>query len=176
MAEEYTFPVGDIVGFHGVSGLVKVRPSTNSPDLLLELKTVLARLGKNDDRVLTVTGCDLDKKMLLFRFDGFVDRTAAEALAGARLFARQSELLPLEDEEFWVKDLVGLDVFTVDGKSVGKICSIVYGGNDLIEITPAGDSSGKTILVPFIDSLVPVVDFKRRRVEVVDLPGLLEPQ
>jgi 16S rRNA processing protein RimM len=59
---------------------------------------------------------------------------------------------------------------------VGEIVSIIPGGTDILEIKPIGATDGKTILVPFVKDLVPVVDMKARRVEIKALPGLLEPQ
>src|SRR6185437_11416871 len=110
------------------------------------------------------------------KFEGYNDRTSVEHLEAARLFAREDELLPIEDEEFWVRDLVGLQAYTTKGELVGTISSIVGGSTDLLEIEPANQPKGKTILVPFVKSLVPVVDMRKKRVEIEPIPGLLEPQ
>ena len=73
-----------------------------------------------------------------------------------------------------MKDLVGLDVFTTDGAPVGKVANVIDIGHQLLEIKiPESD---KLITVPFVKALVPVVDPTNHRIEVVDLPGLLEPQ
>jgi 16S rRNA processing protein RimM len=104
------------------------------------------------------------------------DRNAVEHLEGAKVYCKESELLPLEEEEFWVTDLVGMDVVTTGGAEVGKVISVIAAGNDLLEIEPVGGAGGKTILVPFVKDMVPVVDSKNKRIEVVDVPGLLEPQ
>src|SRR5690606_35495027 len=119
--------------------------------------------------------------MLIMAFEGYRDRTSVEHLEGARLFCKEDELLPLEEEEFWVSDLVGLEVFTTQGARVGKVVSIISSGNDLLEVAPdsngnSGDAAGKTILVPFVKDIVPTVDMKGKKIEVVDIPGLLEPQ
>ncbi len=175
--EAYDFPVGSVVGFLGLKGEVKVRPATNNPDLLLGVKHVLVRQkGQSGDCLLPVQSAHCDRRLLIMRFGGYTDRTSVEPLVGSELFARQSELAQLSCEEFWVKDLVGLRVFTTDGREIGSVCSIICGGNDLIEISSVGDPAGKTILVPFVKKLVPTVDLPGGRIEVVDLPGLLEPQ
>jgi 16S rRNA processing protein RimM len=185
---EYSFLVGTIVGFHALSGEVKIRPSTNNPDLLAALKTVRLEPAaskssgtqpapaESESLMLKIRSIRVDRKMLLLAFHGYSDRTAVEQFEGARVFCRQQDLLPLEGDEFWIKDLVGVDVFTTDGRRIGKVVSIIYGGNDLMEIQAETDPPGKTILVPFVQDLVPLVDLKNKRVEVVDVPGLLEPQ
>ena len=181
MPPQYSFLVGTIVGFQGLHGEVKIRPSTNNPDLLLEITKVRVVYERglepvNPPDLLTVDSARVDKKMLLLTFAEHADRTAVEHLEGATVYSNADELLPLEEEEFWIKDLVGLDVFTTEGDFVGKVQSIIYGGNDLIEIRRETDPPNKTILVPFVKNLVPVVDLKLNRVEVVNVPGLLEPQ
>lgn len=176
-ASDKNFLVGRVVGFHGLQGVVKVRPATNNPELLLSITSM--RTGSTP-RVppvdLEVDTLEFEKRMLYVSFKGYDDRTAVQHLEGADLFASESELEPLEEEEFWVKDLVGLEVFTTEGKLVGKVVDIIYGGNDILEIKGIEHPPEKSILVPFVKSLVPAVDLKGGRVEVVDVPGLLEPQ
>jgi 16S rRNA processing protein RimM len=179
--DDYTFPVGVVVGFQALAGEVKVKPSTNSPELLADLDAVRIEYAsgmqpEQPKPLLIVSSCRLDRKMLMLKFEGYKDRTSVEHLEGARLFAREDQLLPLEEEEFWVRDLVGLQAYTTKGELVGTISSIIAGSTDLLEIEPANQPKGKTILVPFVKSLVPVVDMRKKRVEIDDIPGLLEPQ
>lgn len=196
MTDEYDFLVGTVVGFLGLAGEVKIRPSTNTPDILLGLKNVHVKLGagmqpvepadargnkdvapkKQTSEFLKIRSSRIDRNMLLLTFSGLPDRTAVEHLEGAKLYCKSCELLPLEQDEFWVRDLVGVDVYTTGGQPVGKIVSIIYGGNDILEIQRPDDPPGKTILVPFVEDLVPTIDLKSRRVEIVDIPGLLEAQ
>lgn len=171
------FLVGKVVGFHGLRGEVKVRPATNSPEILRSIKEIYATGGAHFDEVtLNVETLAFEKRMLYLSFIGYPDRTSVQHLEGAQLFVDESELEPLEEEEFWVKDLVGMEVFTTDGKSVGKIIDIIYGGNDILEIRSEEHPPGKSILIPFVKTLVPNVDMNKRRVEVIDVPGLLDPQ
>lgn len=114
--------------------------------------------------------------MLFIKFRGYDDRTAVEKLAGAKLFARESELTPLKQEQFWVKDLIGMKAYTTAGELIGTICDIIPGQTDILEINPAISAGGKTILVPFTKPLVPLVDKAAGRIEIVPLEGLLEPQ
>lgn len=179
--DKHSFLVGTVVGFQGLKGEVKVKTSTNSPELLLDISSVRIEYARgmrpsNGQETLTVRGARIDRRLLVLSFEELDDRTAAEHLESARLFAQEEELLPLEEEEYWVKDLVGLDVFTTDGAEVGKVVSIIPSGNDILEIAPIDSPPGKTILVPFVKEIVPIVDMKRKRIEVVAVPGLLEAQ
>lgn len=174
-ADPHQFLVGTIVGFHALAGEVKIKTSTNSPDLLVDLKSVRVEMP-GETELLKIRSARVDKRMLVMSFKGLNDRSSVEHLEGAKLYCKESELLPLEEEEFWVSDLVGMDVFTTAGAPVGKVVSIISAGNDLLEIQPPTQTDGKTILVPFVKDMVPLVDQKTKRIEVIDVPGLLEPQ
>ena len=172
----FSFPFGTVVGFLGLAGDVKVRPSTNNPELLADVTHVQAATDDKRILILEVKNLRYEKGLIIVRFANHADRTAVEYLEDAKLSADESQLLPLEEEEYWVKDLVGMDVFTTAGDYVGKVSSIIDGAHDLIEITPEKEEAGKTILVPFVKDLVPTVDIRGRRIEVMAVPGLLEPQ
>jgi 16S rRNA processing protein RimM len=179
--ENYDFPVGVVVGFQALAGEVKVTPSTNNPELLTDLHDVRVQYAAGlapleAPAILTVRSVRVDKRMLLLKFNEYNDRTAVEHLEGANLFTTKEQLLPLEEEEFWVEELVGMSAFTTDGKQIGTICSIITGSTDLLEITPIESAGSKTILVPFVKKIVPLVDRHNRRVEIDAIPGLLEPQ
>lgn len=173
---EMDFPVGTIVGFHGLRGEMKVRPDTNNPDLLLPVKQMkVVSLGQAPFLAVIDT-LRVEKRMLVLSFEGYEDRTSVEPFEGCELLCNRSELAGLDTDEFWLSDLVGLDVFTEGGSLIGKVRDIIYSGNDLLEIVPEGRGDGKTILVPFVHHIVPNVDLQKRRITVIDLPGLLDPQ
>jgi ribosomal 30S subunit maturation factor RimM len=66
-----------------------------------------------------------------------------------------------------------LEVFDQDGARIGTVKEVVYGsGQDRLVIDPG---TGSSFDVPFVDDLVPVVDLARSRVEIVSIPGLIEP-
>lgn len=169
------FPVGQIVGFHGLRGEVKVRPASNNHNLFADLERVQIK-DSAEALTLTIKGLRLEKGMLFLSFNEFADRTAVEHLLNVQLYTWNTELQPLESDEFWVKDLIGMQVFGQDGTAIGRIVDIAYGGNHLLEIRREQDPPGKTILIPFVKDLVPVVDLKSRRVELAELPGLLDAQ
>lgn len=169
---DYDFPVGKIVGFHGLKGEVKIRPETNNPLLLLDIDDVEIRAGKERLRV-EIKDVKLDKRLLFIKFENYPDRTSVENFLDAQVYTTRDQLNELEEDEFWVNDLIGLAVFTTEGKEVGTISGITGNSAELLEVSSLDKK--ETYLVPFVKALVPTVDMKERRIEVVDLPGLLEP-
>ena len=104
-------------------------------------------------------------------FEGVIDRVGAEELRG--LDVSVSERRELGDGEFWPDDLIGLAVFDDSGEPLGVVKEVVFGPAQerlLVERVTGG-----TFEVPFVADLVPLVDREADRVEIVAIPGLIEP-
>ena len=159
--------VGVIAGAHGLRGLLRVRPFTDTPEDVAAYGPVETEDG---GRTLTLSVANrLGKGVILVRAEGVADRNAAEALKGARLYVARDRLPVPEEDEFYYSDLIGLAAVTGDGAAVGRIRAVhEYGAGDVLEII-ADDGSVATI--PFTRAAVPQVDISGGRV-VVD-PGQL---
>lgn len=170
------FAVGKIVGFHGLAGEVKVNVHSNA-DLLSDIENVIARHDKMPELSLNIASLRIKGNQLLLRFEKYADRTSVEPLLNYQLFVDRQQLRDLTEDEWWLSDLVGLPVFTTDGRAVGTISSVIDGATATLEIKDEkdlGQNETKSILIPFVKDLVPSVNIKDKRIEVVDLPGLLE--
>ncbi|MBZ0189731.1 MAG: ribosome maturation factor RimM [Candidatus Obscuribacterales bacterium] len=170
--EPYDFLVGEVVGFRGLKGEIKIRPGTNSPDLLLFIETVeIEKGGKSRERV-GVKQVRLDKRNLYIELADHNDRNSVEALKGASLYCQPGQLAPLLEQEWWVDDLVGLQAYSTNGDHLGAICDVYGEHGEFLEIELKANN--KRVLVPFVKALVPVVDLELKRIEIESLPGLLE--
>jgi 16S rRNA processing protein RimM len=111
------------------------------------------------------------KDGFLITFSGIGDRDASEAFKGTSLFVPASERRELDADEFWPEDLVGLQVFSIDGEDLGVVGEVLAGAaQDRLRVDL---HSGDKAEIPFVAALVPVVDIEARRIEV-DLPiGLI---
>jgi 16S rRNA processing protein RimM len=82
-------------------------------------------------------------------------REEAEALKGLELYVPRATLPALEEDEFYLADLIGLRVRTADGAELGRIRDVHnFGAGDLLEIEPA---DGPTWWLPFTETAVPEV-------------------
>jgi len=101
---------------------------------------------------------------------GVTHRSQAEALVGCDLFIEKATLPALSEGTYYWADLIGLEVVSVDGRSLGRLESILEtGSNDVYVVKGAG----KEILIPALKSVVKAVDLAARRVRV-DLPEGLD--
>ena len=145
---------------HGVRGEVRVKSFTGDPLALGDYGPLFAA----DGRRFTVTQVRPAKTVVVARFKEIADRTAAEAANGVELFVDRSALPEnLEEDEFYMADLVGLDGFDETGGPLGKVTAVHdFGGGDILEI----GSGRRSLMVPFTAAAVPTVDIAAGRVTI----------
>jgi 16S rRNA processing protein RimM len=130
-------------------------------------------LHLEDGRALSVAACRPDRGRLLVTFDGVADRTAAEQLNGRYLFVPEDGAPELPEGSFWPHELVGCEVVTDSGRSLGEIREVVLGVANDIWVTGPPEAE---VLVPALKDVVRSVDLAGRRVVVADVPGLTAPE
>ncbi|MGB3137752.1 MAG: ribosome maturation factor RimM [Nodosilinea sp.] len=178
--------IGRIVAPQGVKGEVRVYPSSDFPERFLEPGNRWLKRPRSltPEQVELVRGRYISGKGLyVVQIAGVNSREEAEALRDAVLLVEAGDRPRLEPEEFYVADLVGLRVIVqATGAEIGTVTDIFTAGNDLLEVTyssPAVESSPpskpRTVLVPFVNAIVPVVNLAEGYVEVDPPAGLLDP-
>jgi 16S rRNA processing protein RimM len=161
--------LGIITGVHGIKGWIRVKSFTAEPEAIAAYGPLSDESGTRRFEIELV---GVAKGVLLARIKGVDDRNAAERLKGLRLYVRRADLPPLQDDEFYEADLIGLTAVLLDGTRFGIVRAINdFGAGASIEIE---DEAGKTVVVPFTAAAVPVVDVAKKRVVVAPPAGLLE--
>lgn len=123
--------VGRIDRAHGLGGEVVVRLLSNNPERLLPGASVVAGVPGGQRR-LTVSASRPHQDRHLVTFEGVVDRSGAESLAGATLFA---EAVTGDAAGYWVHDLVGAEVVDAEGAGRGTVVAVVANpASDLLEL------------------------------------------
>lgn len=172
-------PIGKIVAAQGMKGEVRVYPESDFPERFLAPGTRWLQRSPSTppEPIQLVRGRYLDGKGLyVVQFAGVSDRNQAEALRDGQLFVPEGDRPPLEEGEFHILDLIGLDVFDQATQTlIGTVISIIQAGNDLLEVQrPAEAEKLQTVLIPFVEAIVPMVDLQQRRIEITPPPGLIE--
>ena len=156
--------LGVIAGAHGVRGLVKVKPFTETPANLGAYGPLSDEPG---GRHWGVTFKGEQKGLALLALEGVADRDAAQALRGVRLYVERDRLPPAGEDEIYHADLIGLAAETTEGKPLGQVLAVHnFGAGDLIEV--GGDKKGSQ-LYPFTKAVVPELDIAGGRI-VIDPP------
>ncbi len=168
------FEVGRVIGALGLKGVLKVRLETNNPDLLSAVKSVTVRTAHGAATNHRVDSMKYEKRHMLVKLEDVSDRTQAEKLLGALITTERKQIRELDEDEFWMRDLLGLDIFSTDGEKLGTVCDIVGESGEFLEMRCTDPAKADTVLIPFVRAIVPTVDLKGKRIEIVNLPGLLD--
>lgn len=141
--------LGEISGMHGVEGWVKVFSRAEPRESIVDFDTWL--LGRrNEWTPFRVLDGRRQGKTVVARLEGVEDRDQAARLMKSTIAVRRSQLPRLGKDEFYWADLVGLEVETTEGRSLGKVDHLLEtGANDVLVVR--GD---RERLIPFIQGQV----------------------
>jgi 16S rRNA processing protein RimM len=159
---------GKIVTTHGIRGEVKIMPYTDSPELLAEFDRLF--IGKNHEEVI-IERSRVFKNTVIAKIEGIDTPEAAEKLRNKVLYMHRDDL-ELDDDTYFIQDLIGLEVSDADsGKVYGKIADVMQtGANDVYVIK--GDE--REYLVPAIADVVVFTDIDGGTMTIRPLEGLFD--
>lgn len=161
--------IGEITGVSGVKGWVKVFSHTEPRLNIVKYDPWLLKLGKEWKSVKLVNGRS-QGKTIVAQLEGINDREKAHSLIGTKIAIQSSQLKKLGEDEFYWRDLEGLEVINLQGEVIGKVSHLIEtGANDVLVIkTPkvAGEKS-KEMMIPYIpEQVIKRVDLDANQVEV----------
>ena len=163
------FQIGKIVNTQGLKGDVRVFPTTDDTRRFDALETVTLR-GKRGLTEYAVEKVRYQKNLVILKLAGIDSIEQAEKLRGDELVVTRENALPLDADEYYVKDLEGMTVVTEEGENLGILADIlVTGANDVYVVRPA---EGKDLLIPAIKQCVLRVDYDAKVMTVSLLEGL----
>ncbi len=167
--ENRFFEIGVISNTHGIKGVLKVFPTTDYPERFKKLKKVFVELrGKTE--VHNVENVWYHKQFVLLKLSGIDSMTDAEAYKTGRILIEESDAVPLEENEYYVRDLYDMEVFTEEGELLGIIKDVFpTGANDVYVISKEGEPD---LLIPAIKDCILNVDVAGRKMTVRLLKGL----
>ena len=162
--------VGQIVNTFGIKGELNVTPFTDDISRFDDLKKVYVKT-RRDDKLYKVENVRYHKNMVLLKLEGIENPEEAELLKNAYLEIDREDAIPLEEGQYFIVDLIGLDVYTDEGKLLGKVEDIYNtGANDIYVVK---DELGKQVLLPGIKEVIKQVDLENEKIVVHLIPGLI---
>lgn len=166
--------VGAIIGAQGVRGEVRIKSFTANPEDIGALGPVETEDGGRRFTLKVTRGV---KDGVAAWLSGVVDRDAAQALKGCKLYVARSALPQLAggNGEFYRADLIGLAVRWMDApRPDGEIVAVHnFGGGDLIEVSMPEGEKPRTVLLPFTLEVAPEVNLAQGFVAVYPPPELI---
>lgn len=173
--------LGEIVGTHGVRGLLRFHPyDPRAEPPPTDLALYVSSRAKVDeargpdafpDRTVVLDDARPHGNVVLLRVRGIDTIEAAERLVGSALAIRETDLPDVAPGEVYVYQLTGLDVFTKEGERLGTIDrSFSNGANEVLVV----HEGTRELLIPMIADVVQTIDLAGHRIVIDPIPGLLD--
>ncbi len=163
--------IGQIVNVHGIKGEVKIYPYTDDlENLSKKLKNIF--LDENMDGECYKTNCRIQKGMLLCKISGVDTIEQAQKLRGKYVYIDEKSLDKLEEDNYYVKDLLGLDIIDINTNSLFGKLEYIYntGANDVYEVIT---QDNKKVYLPAIKQVIKKVDIKNKKIYIEIMKGLI---
>ncbi|MEQ9553437.1 MAG: ribosome maturation factor RimM [Coleofasciculus sp. G3-WIS-01] len=203
MTNDNWLEIGKIIAPQGLKGELRVYPNSDFPERFEKPgQRWLKQSNDSQPQPVELLGGRYiaNKGIYIVKLTGVDNREKAEALRNSILLVPESDRPELGENEYHVLDVLDLEVFNqLTGEAVGVVVDVIPAGNMLLEVklhqqpepTPAQPESPLpnriskqrkarkkpskpvTVLIPFVDEIVPVVDLQNRRIEITPPQGLL---
>ena len=165
--------VGRIADAWGIKGWFKVLTYSAAPEALFSSKRWYLQPAERGAKTfsgtvkLAIREAKEHSDTVVASAQDVDDRTAAEALKGARIFIPRSSFPTAATDEFYWVDLLGLDVVNREGVALGQIRDLLSTGPQTVLVMEYTED-GKTLerMIPFVSQFVDGVDIPGRRITV----------
>ena len=162
--------VGVITTTHGVRGEAKVYPTTDEPERFLELDYVLLDTGR-ELRKLEIKNVKFFKNLVILKFKGVDNINDIEKYKGRDLWIPREEGQELEEDEYYIADLLGMSVVLEDGQEFGTLKDVMEtGANDVYIIDSVEHGE---VLLPAIKECILDVDLEKNVMTIHLMKGLI---
>lgn len=167
------FRVGVVTSAHGIKGAVKVYPTTEDPRRFLDLEKVsYSRSGEEEDicTEYTIENVQFMKNLVILSLKEVKDRNQAETMKGGSFWIPDEEAIPLEEDEFYIRDFMEAVVKDDEGTLIGQVEDIMEtGSNDVLVVR---EVSGEELLIPVIHDCIVNMDSEKAEIIVHMMKGL----
>ncbi len=163
--------IGIITSTHGIKGEVKIFPTTDNPERFKKVKEVnISDNGK--DTVLEVESAKVFKQYAIVKFKTINSIEEAQLLRQKELYVKREHAQKLLKDEYYIADLIGMEVILEDGTNFGVLKDVLETGANDVYIIETGDK--KEILLPAIKECILNIDVDNNKMKVHILEGLLD--
>ena len=166
---EQLLQVGVITSTYGIRGEVKVFPTTDDPERFKKLKNVILETGK-EQISLKIQGVRFFKNLVIVKFEGIDNINEIEKYKGQALFVPREYAVELGEDEYYIGDLIGMDVYTQTGK-FGILKDVIETGANEVYVIDSIEHG--EVLVPAIKQCIRRVDVEAGKMEIFLLKGLI---
>jgi 16S rRNA processing protein RimM len=163
--------IGYVLKPQGIKGEIKINPI--SPELARYKRLDNIYISLEDVRQnYSVQQVRISNKFVYLKLLGIENRNDAALLNGAEVLIKASDLIKPAENEFFIHDLIGCQVISVEGKFLGILKDVLqFSSNDVYVVDR---KSGEEILIPAIKDVIKEVDINAQLITIHILEGLLD--
>lgn len=162
--------IGYILKPQGIKGEIKVESVSPDPARFKSLKQIY--IQKETLQLYAVGSVRISSRFVFLKLAGVDTRNEADLLRGAEIVIPEADLIDLDDDEYFVHDLVGCRVADEQNNDIGELTGIMQNtSNDIYVLTTA---DGREILLPAVRDVVRKVDLKQKLITIRIPDGLLD--
>lgn len=162
--------IGKIIGTRGLKGEVKIYPYTNFPEDFERIKKVYP--DANPEQYLLLQKQKMQKNLILAFFEGIDSIEKAEQIKNVELYLDEEEALRfLSDDSYFYKDIIGIEVKSVDGTPLGRVTGVNTSSKQNLILV---EKDGKEWLLPNVPHFVKEVDIERGLILVELIEGMID--
>jgi len=166
------FQVGVIASTHGIAGELNVFPTTDDPKRFKKLKEVSMENDRGERCLLHVERVKFSKKFVIVKFKEYSDINEVERFRGNKLIVPRKDAVHLNPGEYYVQDLIGIDIVDEDGNKLGVLKDVIQtGANDVYEMEREGLSN---VMIPAIKQCILDVNLDANKMIIHVMDGLLD--
>jgi 16S rRNA processing protein RimM len=155
----------------GLKGEVVAEVLTDFPERFEGLEDVLALLPDGDRVELKIKTYWFQNDRIVLKFAGYDSVESAEKFRDAEICVTEADAVDLETDEYFDWQLIGSEVITVSGETIGEVSSVMRtGGTEVLEVK----GEEKDFLIPFVESICVEVDVEKRLIRIDPPEGLLD--
>lgn len=161
--------IGQIVNSYGIKGFLKVVPYTDDINRYSKLKEIFIEKNKKLIK-MQIEEVKYHKNLVLLKLKGIDDINDTLEFKNCYIKIDRSDAINLPEDSYFIVDLIGLEVFTEAGKSLGNLVDVFpTGSNDVYVVK---NELGKQILLPAIGDVIKEVDIESKKMIVHLLEGM----
>ena len=161
---------GKIINTHGCKGGLKLESWCNTPEDLAEMKKIFM-LENGEYKKYKVKKASVFKQFVLFDLDTIDDMDKALLLKNQVVYADRNDF-KLEDDEYFIADVIGLDVIDANTQKIyGKLSDIINRGASDIYVVKTENGE---VMIPVVDEFIKKVDIKNNIILVTPIEGMFD--
>ena len=171
MKEKLThFRIGQIVNTQGLKGEVRVYPYVDDIHRFDQLESFY--LEKNFNKEFEVERVRYKGNMVIMKIKDIDTIELAEKIKSKNIYIPREDSVDLDEDEFFIADMIGMDVFTVNGEKVGVLKDVLqYSANDVYVVK---DDNDKEYLIPSLIKFVPEISIEENKMIIDPIKGMLD--